>query len=91
MLTKSEHLAAIKLKSGIEKLRAESPLAPARCSAAAASVKDAAAIALAEMEYWKKAPDECAEQAIGAIGAASNIYAAIHGARAPWHPKPPNG
>jgi len=34
MLTASEHKAAILLKQGVEKLRAESPLPPARCCAA---------------------------------------------------------
>lgn len=50
----------------------------------AQTVEEVSAIVLAEFDYWK---DSNTVPAIGAVGAAANILAAIHGARAPWHPK----
>lgn len=54
----------------------------------AVSIEDVEAIVLAEFNYWKYTSDDCM-LAIAAVGAAANIFAAIKGARAPWHPKPP--
>ena len=58
-------------------------------------------IAMSEFKYWRNAPDSntgsAATDAIadamsmGAMGAASNLIAAIHGQRAPWHPQPQKG
>ena len=43
------------------------------------------AIVIAEYNYWKAVDNNLA---ISAVGACANIYSAIKGFRAPWHPKP---
>jgi hypothetical protein len=43
------------------------------------------AIVIAEFNYWKAVDSSLA---ISAVGACANIYAAIKGFPAPWHPKP---
>lgn len=42
------------------------------------------AIVIAEYNYWKNVDNSLA---ISAVGACANIYAAIKGTRAPWHPQ----
>lgn len=54
------------------------------------TVKECAAIALAEFKYWDKGYPFGTGQT--GVGAAANIYAAIaYGTYAPWHPKPKKG
>jgi len=51
------------------------------------TVEEIRQIVLAEYKYWNEAGDSVFLQALGAIGAAANILAAIDGHRAPWHPQ----
>jgi hypothetical protein len=62
---------------------------PAECikGEPAKNMEEVRAIVLAEYRYWSTAPENVQMQAMGAIGAAANILAAINGFRAPWHPK----
>lgn len=53
------------------------------------TVQQVADIVLAEFEYWQNSPDDIREVAIGGVGAAANIFAAILGHPAAWHPKAP--
>jgi hypothetical protein len=49
------------------------------------------ALLLAEFTYWQTASeksDELAVISIGALGAVSNVLAAMEGHPAPWHPQP---
>ena len=46
------------------------------------------AIVIAEFRYWS-GPEVPGEIGITGSGAAANIYAAIKGFRAPWHPQKP--
>lgn len=48
------------------------------------TIEEIKAIVLAEKEYWDKAPGDIG---ISATGACANIFAALHGLRAPWHPQ----
>lgn len=49
------------------------------------TIEEVKAIVLAEFKYWK---DANVDVSIGAVGAVANIFAALNGAYAPWHPKP---
>lgn len=51
----------------------------------APTLEQVKAIVLAEKEYWDNAPPVIG---ISGIGACANIFAALHGCLAPWHPKP---
>lgn len=62
------------------------PSEPAR------TIAEVEAIINAELHYWNNA--ECdgnttlEAMSVAAVGACSNIIAAIHGMRAEWHPQP---
>lgn len=56
-------------------------------TAPATTPEEIEAIILAEFAYWREAPDNIAMNAMGAMSATANILCAIHGHRAPWHPK----
>lgn len=49
------------------------------------SISECEAIARSEFAYWQKHNQSLGS--IGALGAAVNIYCALRGWRAPWHPK----
>lgn len=52
------------------------------------TIEEAREIILAELRYWKSAPDTLDLPSLGAIGALSNVLCAIDGIhRAPWHPQ----
>jgi hypothetical protein len=65
------------------------------------TVAEIEAVAMSEYKHWRDAADSdtgsAARDAIadaismGAMGAAANIFSAIHGHRAPWHPQPQKG
>ena len=53
------------------------------------TVEEIRQIVLAEYKYWRDAegPNHDADlMAMGAMGAAANIFGALNGHRAPWHP-----
>lgn len=48
------------------------------------TIEEIKAIVLAEKAYWDKADPDLG---IAAVAACANIFAAIYGLRAPWHPQ----
>jgi hypothetical protein len=63
------------------------PEGVAICCQPAKTVKEVEAIVLAEYAYWREADEKVALQSMGAMGALANVYCAILGRRAKWHPK----
>lgn len=68
------------------KKKSDAPIAVFREEDVPKTMAEVEAIVLAEFAYWRELADS-AGIGIGSACACGNIFAALKGCRAPWHPK----